>query len=111
MNASIYPTIYPTLDQLPSAAADRRQLAVLLDKTVDAVPDNSALYQLPAIANVLVGEMLGAATRTGILPKSAHASTLIACRDALLRLPETTSVASFRTAAKETLKAALREVF
>ena len=82
------------------------RVARLLDQTLDAVPGNSDLHQLPAIANVLVGEMLGAAARTGILPKSAHAGTLIACRDALLRLPEAASVTDFRAAAK----AALREV-
>ncbi len=99
--------IYPTLDQLPDGAAERRQLAALLDQTIDAVPEDSALDALPAIANVLVGETLGQCARKGILPVSAHAATLIACRSALLRLPESASVAGFRTAAKTALRAAL----
>lgn len=102
MNASVY----PTLDQLSSTAADRRRLAALLDQTIDAVPDDSAPYALPAIAGVLVGETLAQCARKGLLPVSAQAGTLIACREALRRLPEAASVEGFRTAAK----AALREV-
>lgn len=107
MNAQTYPDpIYPTLDQLSSAAADRRQLAALLDQTIDAVPGDSAPDALPAIAAVLVGETLAGCARKGLLPVSAHAGTLIACQEVLRRLPEAASVAEFRTAAK----AALSEV-
>lgn len=103
MNASTY----LTLDQLSSDAADRRQLIALLDQTIDAVPEDSAPAALVPITSVLVGETLGQCARKGLLPVSAHAGTLIACREALRRLPEAASVPEFRTAAKAALRAAL----
>lgn len=108
MNAQTYTApIYPTLDQLPVAGTDRHHLAALLDQTLDALPDDSALDALPAIAAVLVGETLAGCARKGLFPKSAQAGLLIACQEALRRLPEAASVSDFRAAAKAALLSAI----
>ena len=94
--------IFPSVDE---AQQGRQKLSVLLDQTIDAMPEDTDPAEQAAVAGVLVGETLAGAVRKGLLPVRAHAGTLIACRTALSALPPEPSLAAFRAAAKAALRA------
>ena len=102
MNAKIY-------DQADDTRRDKQKLAVLLDQTVDAMPQDTDPAQYAAVAWALITQAIGSGVRKGLLPVRGHAETLTRCRQVLYGLTRTGGLSAFQTAAKAALRNAVCE--